>query len=83
MKQTSKELVRAIGKLTKHEQDIVCQLYDDGNECKLSDLNGEQKYLTILHEGASKVEKIELRLPAGQYYEVEEDPQDSVFCPSD
>lgn len=67
MKQSEEELVVAIKKINSLSSP-VCQLFNNGNKCVLSNVDGPKLNLKVFHEGASKVDRIELVLPAGKYY---------------
>jgi hypothetical protein len=79
MRKGEEELVAAIKKLNSISS-AACQLFSGGNKCVLANVNGPRIHLRVLHEGASKVERIELVLPSGQFYEAQADPEDNIFC---
>ena len=67
MRKGEADLVEAIKKLNSLSSP-VCQLFNNGNKCVLTNVDGAKITLKVLHEGVSKIERIELVLPTGKYY---------------
>jgi len=68
MNAKSKDLIHTIAEL-KGLPFESCNLYQGGNRCDLnSQLN--KIYMSVLHEGVPKIERVEFVLPQGMFYEV-------------
>jgi hypothetical protein len=78
MKSKSAEIVRLISEM-KGASSQTCNLYQSGNKCTLS-TQEDIIYLSVMHEGAIKKERVELILPGAVSYEVLGDQTHQVFC---
>jgi hypothetical protein len=68
MNQKTKDMLHVIAELKGLPLES-CNLYQGGNRC---DLNSqlEKTYVSIVHEGVPKTERLEFVLPQGIFYEV-------------
>lgn len=56
-----------------------CKFYQGGNTCAIQ-TEEDTVYLSILHEGAPKKERVEIVLPNNVAYDVFDHNDDEVFC---
>ena len=78
----SNEIMASIQKIHSATQEVVCNFYDSLNECEIKDVvasGAPIKALYIMMHGGSKSEKIELKLPNGVFFDIEEVDED-IFC---
>jgi hypothetical protein len=78
MRGKSRDIVSAMADIKKvpHQS---CNFYQGGNSCTLN-TQDDTVYLSIIHEGAPKKERVEIVLPKTVAYDVVDDSNDEIFC---
>lgn len=78
MKAKSVSIISALSDL-KEVPHQYCSFYQGGNSCVLNSQD-DTVYLSIIHEGAPKKERLEIVLPKTSAYDVVDDNDDEIFC---
>ncbi len=78
MKTKSVAIISALSDL-KEVPHQYCSFYQGSNSCVLNSQD-DTVYLSIIHEGAPKKERLEIILPKTASYEVSGDDNDEIFC---
>ena len=78
MRSKSVNIISAISDI-KEVPHQYCSFYQGGNSCVLNSQD-DTVYLSIIHEGAPKKERLEILLPKTSAYDVADDNDDEIFC---